>query len=93
MQVKWDTFGTCCRVDGLGTVAKAFYSCNELRIVVLSSGVTLACAMEIFEKGLLPERDVSMKLNFGNSKAMDKLVEQQDLGMVWGIFLPKGRTH
>ncbi len=63
-------------VDNLGAVVKAQYICNDLGMDFISCGATIACAMELFEKGFLPEKDVGMNLNFGNAEAM---VRQQIL--------------
>jgi len=60
--------------------------CNDLGIDTIDSGSTIACAMELSEKGYLPEKDVGVKLKFGDGEAMIKLAEQiayrQGLGEV-----------
>lgn len=60
--------------------------CNDMGIDTIDAGSTIACAMELFEKGYLPEKDVGFKLRFGDGEAMVKLAEQigyrQGLGEV-----------
>ena len=41
----------------------------------ISVGVTIACAMELYEKGYIPEKDVPFPVNFGDKYAMVKLVQ------------------
>lgn len=68
-------FGASCGVDNLGAVAKANYLCNELGLDTIEAGNIVACAMELYEKGYLPEKDIGFKANFGNAEALVKLVE------------------
>ena len=70
------SLGACCGIDNLPAIIKAFYICNELGIDVITTGVTIACAMEMFERGFLSEKDIGMKLNFGNAEGMVELVEK-----------------
>jgi len=47
--------GSCCLVWDLGKVTRANYMCNDLGLDTISMGVTIACAMELSEMGLLRE--------------------------------------
>jgi aldehyde:ferredoxin oxidoreductase len=82
--------GACCGIDNLAAVAKAAYICNEMGLDTISMGFTIACAMELYEKGFLPERDVGMKLNFGNAKAMVELVRKTAYRQDFGDILAEG---
>ena len=84
------SFGANCGVDNIAAITKANYVCNELGMDTMSCGHTIACAMELFEKGFLPEKDVGMKLNFGNAEAMVKLVEQTGYRESFGDNLAEG---
>ncbi|MDX1709078.1 MAG: aldehyde ferredoxin oxidoreductase C-terminal domain-containing protein, partial [Desulfobacterales bacterium] len=42
----------------------------------ISTGVTIACAMELFEKGYLPQKKVGRKLAFGDGHAVVEMVEK-----------------
>jgi aldehyde:ferredoxin oxidoreductase len=83
-------FGSACGIDNLAAVAKASYICNEMGMDTITMGMTIACAMELFEKGYLPEKDVGMKLNFGNAKAMVELVQKTAYKEGFGSVLAEG---
>ena len=67
--------GPCCGINNLAAITKANYLCNELGMDTISVGVTIACAMELYEKGYIPRADVPFPLDFGDKYAMVKLVE------------------
>jgi aldehyde:ferredoxin oxidoreductase len=83
-------FGSNCGIGNINAVAKAGYICNELGLDTISMGMTIATAMELSERGFLPEKDVGMKLNFGNSKAMVELVRQTGYREGFGDLLAEG---
>lgn len=66
------SFGGCTGVDDVEAVAKANEICDKLGLDTISAGVTVAWAMEAYEKGLL-ESDID--LEFGNAEAMIEAVE------------------
>jgi aldehyde:ferredoxin oxidoreductase len=69
-------FGSNCGVDDLNAVAKANELCNRYSLDVISTGETIAFAMECFENGLLTKKDTGgLDLRFGNAEAMVKTVE------------------
>ena len=47
-------FGPDCGVSDLPSIIRASNLCNELGLDTISTGVTIACAMELSEKGYLP---------------------------------------
>ncbi|MFO7772782.1 MAG: aldehyde ferredoxin oxidoreductase family protein [Dehalococcoidia bacterium] len=67
--------GPCCGIIDLAAITKANYLCNELGMDTISTGVTIACAMELYERGYMPSKDVPFPINFGDKHAMVKLVE------------------
>jgi aldehyde:ferredoxin oxidoreductase len=67
--------GSACGIDNLAAIAKANYLCNELGLDTISMGMTIACAMELYEKGYLTEEDIGMPLRFGDADAMIEMVE------------------
>lgn len=70
-------FGSLCENDDLVTIAKANELCNRYAIDTISTGATIAFAMEAYEKGILTEKDLDgIKLNFGNSEAILKLIHK-----------------
>lgn len=82
--------GASCGISNLSAIAKANYICNDLGMDTISTGGTIACAMELFEKGFLPEKDVGMRLNFGNAKALVKLTEMIGKREGFGDLLAEG---
>lgn len=68
--------GGSCGVYDLSAITKANYICNELGMDTISAGSTVACAMELYEKGYLPEKDVGLEANFGNAGALVILIEK-----------------
>jgi aldehyde:ferredoxin oxidoreductase len=71
--------GTACGVDDLAAVIKANYLCNELGVDTIEAGVAIATAMELAERGYLPESDVGFRLRFGDAEALLRLIEAQAL--------------
>lgn len=70
------SLGSCCGVSDLEAVVKANELCNAYGMDAISTGVSIAFAMECFEHGILTERDTGgLELRFGNAEALVKLVE------------------
>lgn len=59
-----------CGVDDLAAVTKANFYANELGFDPISFGSTLACAMELHEKGYLPKSDTDLDLSFGSAATL-----------------------
>ncbi|MBI2847360.1 MAG: aldehyde ferredoxin oxidoreductase family protein [Chloroflexi bacterium] len=71
------SFGSTCGVSDLKAICKANELCNAYSIDTISAGVTIAFAMECFEKGLLTLEDTDgIDLRFGNAKAMLEVLEK-----------------
>ena len=67
--------GPNCDIYDLEAIARANYLCNELGLDTISFGGTLACAMELYEKGLLPPGQADdLELRFGNSSVLEEIV-------------------
>ncbi len=84
------SLGSACGLDDMAAVTKANYLCNELGLDTISTGVTIACAMELYEKGILPEADVGMPLRFGDADAVIQLVEKTAYRDGFGDVLAEG---
>ncbi len=67
--------GSDCGVGDLNAITEANYLCNKYGMDPISAGATVACAMEMFEKGIIPEEDIGMPLKFGDAEAMVKMIE------------------
>ena len=82
--------GSSCGISDFAAIVKANYLCNELGIDVIDTGHAIACAMELYERGILSEKDTGYKLNFGNARAMVELVEKTGLRQGFGDVLAEG---
>jgi len=71
------SFGSCCGVDDLRIINRAGQLCNANGLDSIGAGVTIAFAMECFEKGLLTLADTGgLDLRFGNGPAMLTMLER-----------------
>jgi len=68
--------GSSCGIDNLAAITKANYYCNELGLDTISIGMTIACAMEMYEKEIIPEGDIGQPLRFGDADAMIAMVQK-----------------
>jgi aldehyde:ferredoxin oxidoreductase len=69
--------GSVCGVGDLGAIAKFHQVCGEYVMDTISVGMTIAFAMECFEKGILTTTDTDgLDLRFGNAEAMLTLTER-----------------
>jgi aldehyde:ferredoxin oxidoreductase len=72
-------FGADCGIDDLKMIARANNICNEYGLDSISVPTTIACLMEMAEKGY-----VNHPIRFGDANGMLKLVEQiarrEDIG-------------
>ena len=70
------SFGSTCGIDDLPSLCKAHEICSRYGLDTISTGVTIAFAMECFETGILTEKDTGgIKLVFGNAEAMLQTLE------------------
>jgi len=66
--------GPVCGIYDLEAVTLANYRLNELGIDTISFGGTVACAMELYESGLIrPEHTGGLDLSFGRADILEKL--------------------
>jgi len=82
--------GSACGVGDLAAVTKANYLCNELGLDTISMGATISCAMELYERGYLPEEDIGMPLRFGDADAVIEMVKLTGLREGFGDLLAEG---
>ncbi|HIQ05142.1 MAG TPA: aldehyde:ferredoxin oxidoreductase, partial [Anaerolineae bacterium] len=71
------TLGSYCDVEDLLAVAKGNALCNNYGLDTISTGATIAWAMECYEAGLLtPEQTDGIDLRFGNGQAIVEAIER-----------------
>ncbi len=65
-------FGADCGVSDLNAIVEANFICNKLGLDTISTGTTIAAAMELYEKGYLPKDMIEKgpEPKFGNSEAI-----------------------
>ncbi|MHB1007188.1 MAG: aldehyde ferredoxin oxidoreductase family protein [Chloroflexota bacterium] len=69
--------GSYCGVDDLPAMVKANELCNRYTMDCISTGATIAFAMECYEHGILTQADTDgIDLRFGNALAMLRMVEK-----------------
>ncbi len=84
-------FGPDCGIDDLEAITKANYICNEAGIDTITMGTTIACAMDMFEDGIITTKDTDgIALNFGNAEAMVEMVRKTAQGEGFGKKLALG---
>ena len=82
--------GTTCGVGNLAAIIKANYLCNELGLDTIEAGCTIATAMELAQRGYLPEKDVGFRLQFGDVDALLELIEAMAYRRGFGDLLAEG---
>ncbi len=83
--------GNATGVMDLGAIIKANHLCDELGLDTISMGSTIACAMELREKGYIPDEVLEgLDLRFGNAAAMVEAVWRTAYKAGFGRFLALG---
>jgi aldehyde:ferredoxin oxidoreductase len=77
-------------VSNLAAATKANYICNELGMDTITAGATIACAMELFEKGVLTKKDAGCDLRFGNAEALVEIMTKIGYREGFGDVLAEG---
>jgi aldehyde:ferredoxin oxidoreductase len=77
-------------VSDLAAVTKANYLCNELGMDTIEAGVAVATAMELFEKGYIPQKDIGRPLRFGDGDALVWLIEEMGYRRGFGELMAQG---
>ena len=71
------SLGSVCGIGDLEAIAYANQLCNAYGLDTISAGMTIAWAMECFERGLIgPEDTGGLEVRFGNADVMLELLEQ-----------------
>ncbi|MEE4605527.1 MAG: aldehyde ferredoxin oxidoreductase family protein [Desulfobacteraceae bacterium] len=82
--------GSNCMVDDLAAITKANYICNELGMDTITMGATIACAMELVERGYLSEDQVGRTLKWGDADALVELTRMTGNREGFGDLLAEG---
>jgi aldehyde:ferredoxin oxidoreductase len=82
--------GALCMVDNLAAVTKANYLCNELGLDTISTGATIACAMELYDRGYLSEEQAGGPVDWGDARRLVELTRMIGLREAFGDELAEG---
>jgi len=86
-----NTLGALCDVSDMNAVTKANYLCNEYGLDTISTGCTIAFAMECYEKGILSkEQSDGLEIKFGDAGLVVDLVKKIALREGIGDLLAEG---
>ena len=86
-------FGADCFNNDLIAISRANELCNEYGIDTISAGATIACAMELYEKGLIKDEHIAadgLSLKWGDGDSMYKWVEKMGKSEGFGKDLAMG---
>lgn len=76
--------------DNFEAIAKVNFLCNEMGLDPISFGGTVACAMELYEKGYLDAETAGWDLTWGNADAVVDLAQKTALREGFGDKLAEG---
>jgi aldehyde:ferredoxin oxidoreductase len=86
-----NTLGSMCGVSDINAITKANYLCNEYGLDTISTGATIAFAIECFEKGILTKDQTGgLEITFGDGETVVSLVEKIALREGIGDLLALG---
>ncbi len=77
-------------VGDLDAVLKANWLCNDLGMDPISMGATLAAAMELYERGIIGDKQVELPLKFGSGAALVRMTEATAYREGFGNELAEG---
>jgi len=80
-----------CGVKNLDAVIRANKLCNEYGLDTISAGATIACAMELCQRGLIPASDIDgPAIEFGSDEAIVEWTRKMGAGEGFGAKLALG---
>jgi aldehyde:ferredoxin oxidoreductase len=86
--------GAKCMVRDINAIAEANYICNRAGLDTISTGQTIATAMEWYEKGIIDKKTTGgIELCFGDGEAMIAMVRQIAAREGFGDVLAEGSVR
>ncbi len=82
--------GSNCGVGDLAAITKANYICNEMGMDTITMGATMACAMEMYEKGIIGEDVIGRPLPFGDAEGLVEMCRKTAVREGFGRELALG---
>lgn len=77
-------FGAECGVDDIEALTYVNFLCNEAGLDTISFGVTVAAAMELYQKGAITKEQTGVALEFGSAEALTTITEMTAKGEGFG---------
>lgn len=88
------TFGSYCDITDMAAISYANQLCNEYGTDTISTGATLAFAIECFEQGLITTEDTGgLELRWGDDEAMIAMLEMVLKREGFGDVLAEGSAR
>ena len=85
------TLGGQCQVTDMEAITKGHYLCNDYGLDTISTGATIAFAMECYEKGILTKSDTGgLELEFSNADVVIELIHKIAKREGFGDLLAEG---
>ena len=84
------SLGSNCGIQDLAALTKANYICNEMGMDTISMGSTVACAMEMYEKGILKTSRIGRPLPFGDAEGLVEMCRKTSAREDFGDQLAMG---
>lgn len=80
-----NVFGALCGISDINAITMANYLCNHFGLDTISTGATIAFAMECYEKGILTKEDTGgLEIKFGDTEIIvdlvDKIAQREGIG-------------
>ena len=75
--------GSNCGINDMEDICRSNIICNEFGMDTITAGVMISCAMELFEEGHLPEKDLGFPLKFGSRNVfqlLKRIAHREGLG-------------
>ena len=83
--------GSNCGIGYIPAIIAGDRLCDEYGIDTVSAGVSIGFAMELYEKGIITDKDTDgLELKFGNDKAMIEMLHRITYQEGLGAILAKG---
>jgi aldehyde:ferredoxin oxidoreductase len=84
-------FSANCGIDQLEPVIQANNLCNEFGLDTISTGATIACAMEMYQRGILTADEIDgPPLEFGSGEAIVEWTRRMGAGEGFGAKMALG---
>jgi aldehyde:ferredoxin oxidoreductase len=84
------SLGAQCGNSNIGAIIYAEHLCDEYGVDAISAGNVIGFTMECFEKGILSEKQIGFRANFGNDEAIIKFIEMMGKGEGIGELMSQG---